>query len=71
MCFIGKRLTELREKKKLSKVGLVQRLFKEVDLEIDPTTIRYWEQGKNVNPSYTSMKKLAKFFGKKIEYFFD
>lgn len=58
---LGKRITELRQKKEMSQEELAKLLH------VDQSTVSYYENGKK-HPSYEVLQKLASIFHTSIDY---
>lgn len=60
---IGKRIAQLREKKKLTQTQLAELL------EVGPSTVRMWETGERI-PRDEMKVKLSKLLGRSVKYIF-
>lgn len=60
---IGKRIAQLREKKKLTQTQLAELL------EVGASTVRMWETGERI-PRDEMKVKLSKLLGRSVKYIF-
>lgn len=68
--FLADKLRKLREKRNLTRIQVVNDMYKEVDLLISHETLRKWEEG-ITQPKADQVFALAQFYDIDIINFYD